>query len=107
MVRTVGKSLSKGNRLELAIGNITRRVLYIIRQECAHALRMEETGISDATVNVSFTVSSTFVCFVCMYGCVLFFFLVTVCTDSVVFFLPLSYCYIQTGRLDCCTTQII
>lgn len=50
-VRTVGKVLAEANPLELAIGNIVRRVLYIIRQEVAHIVKAKLGD--DATVDLT------------------------------------------------------
>ncbi len=47
-VRTIGKELSKSAPSELAVGNITRRVMYIIREEYSNKLR----GLSGAKAEV-------------------------------------------------------
>jgi translation initiation factor 2B subunit (eIF-2B alpha/beta/delta family) len=53
MVRNVGKTLAEANPQELSIGNVVRRVLYIVRQETATTLRLDAgAGAAGAAVAV-------------------------------------------------------
>eukprot|EP00462_Mataza_sp_D1_P018893 CAMPEP_0175129724 /NCGR_PEP_ID=MMETSP0087-20121206/5626_1 /TAXON_ID=136419 /ORGANISM="Unknown Unknown, Strain D1" /LENGTH=362 /DNA_ID=CAMNT_0016411895 /DNA_START=8 /DNA_END=1096 /DNA_ORIENTATION=- len=45
-IKWVGKSLSAAQPMELSIGNIVRRVLFIIRHECAVHDKEEKTGVN-------------------------------------------------------------
>lgn len=62
VIRHVGKILTEARPTELVIGNIVRRVLYVIRHECAvqkkklYAAEQEEDGSLDENQSVDFSI---------------------------------------------------
>jgi len=57
LVKSVGKILVSGNPVELSVGNIVRRVLFIVRQECAQAQREQKSGMAAQETQVDLSVA--------------------------------------------------
>ncbi len=51
MVRSVGKTLTEAHPQELCIGNVVRRVLFIVRQESATTVRLDSASNNNANAS--------------------------------------------------------